>query len=276
MTYRLIHYFIRIFYRHLRIPKKLIYNTARGLIRFLPKRFDENNIIQPSHTKSIIKIPKDLGYLQFSSQQAPELNQVAQDCTKLFNAKYKQYDNNYFISNPNKRFLLTIDADENLLKLPSIHNLITSDYIHHALSDYFTCPYTLSTIRLWWSSANDTSINSQLYHLDEEDLSQVKLLININNITEEHGPFTFLNAITSDKIISNFRVGKKKFLDEEVSVAANKSAITKLIGPSGSAAFVDTSRCLHYGSRGNKHDRLLLMTQFLKADAPLLQQSLAL
>lgn len=275
MTYRLIHYFIRISYRHLRIPKKLVYNTARGFIRLLPKRLDENSIIHPKQTKSIVKIPKDLAYLQFTSQQVPELNEVAQDCINLFNAKYKQYDKDYFISNPNKRFLLTIDADENLIKIDSIQKLLTSDYIHNALSDYFACSYTLSTIRLWWSSANDTSINSQLYHVDEEDLTQIKLLINVNTITEEHGPFTFLNANASDKIISAFRVGKKKFLDEEVSITANEYDVTKLTGISGSAAFVDTSRCLHYRSRGNKHDRLLLMAQFLRADAPLLQQTLS-
>ena len=38
---------------------------------------------------------------------------------------------------------------------------------------------------------------------------------------------------------------------------------SKLVGPAGSGAFLDTSRCLHYGSRFNRRDRLVLIIQFL-------------
>lgn len=44
--------------------------------------------------------------------------------------------------------------------------------------------------------------------------------------------------------------------------------ILRATGPCGSAVMLDSSRCLHFGSRGNRRDRLVLAFHFLPADAP--------
>ena len=275
MTLNFSHNFIRLFHRRLKLPKPLVYNAAKVLLGSFGRK-NKHNIIQPVYTESAASISKQLGYLRFNQEQVIELTEVVEDCLSLFEDKKSQFDQEFFIANPNKRFLLTLDSDENLLKLNSINKLLTSSFINNAISDYLASPYVLSTVRLWWSTKNDTATSSQMFHADEEDLSQLKLFININSIGEAHGPFTFIDAGASEDVIRNSKTGKKKFTDEQITSLIDQTTMHKLTGESGSAAFVDTSRCLHYGSRSNQYDRLVLMAQFLRLDAPLLRQSLAL
>ena len=176
--------------------------------------------------------------------------------------------------NPKKRFLLTISSDEELLENTEVIKLIKSDFVNEKVNYYFKQPYVLSTVRLWWTPLNDSSISSQKFHLDEEDLTQVKLFVNISDVTRHHGPFTFLPGEPTAKILSNCRNGKRRFTDEDVYKHASNKDIIELTGKAGSGAFIDTSKCLHYGSRNNSKERLVLMAQFLKLNAPLLTHSL--
>ena len=65
---------------------------------------------------------------------------------------------------------------------------------------------------------------------------------------------------------------KARIPDDCVERVLGLDAATKLVGPAGSSAFVDSARCLHYGSRGNRRDRLLLSIQFLRFQADPLQR----
>jgi hypothetical protein len=39
------------------------------------------------------------------------------------------------------------------------------------------------------------------------------------------------------------------------------------VAPTGSAFVVDTARCLHYGSRGNRLDRFILLASFARVNS---------
>jgi hypothetical protein len=121
----------------------------------------------------------------------------------------------------------------------------------------------LVTARLCWSPQNDTARSSQNFHFDYEDLTQLKVFINIFETTEEQGPLTFIPAEVSEQVQKS--IGRvSRISDERIYEAGARNREVKLIGPAGSGAFLDTSRCLHYGSRLNKRDRLVLIIQFLK------------
>ena len=63
---------------------------------------------------------------------------------------------------------------------------------------------------------------------------------------------------------------KQRLSDEQVQVASAESLReVALIGPAGTLAFLDTSRCLHYGSRISSPDarRLVIMLQYITPSA---------
>ena len=268
-------HFIRIFCRRLGLPRRQIYNLVRALSFVSRDSFEENHVIDSGQSDTgSCPVNKELGYFRFDKNQTSKLESVVADCMKLYHHKHTQYDADYFLKNPNKKFLLTLASDRELMKIASIHELITSDFVINTVYSYLQQPFVLCTIRLWWSVVNDTEIRSQKFHLDDEDLTQIKLFVNINDVSEDHGPFRFIDADNSQKIIASYRHGKRRFSDHEISAVVEQVPVISLTGAAGEGGFVDTSRCLHFGSRENKHDRLVLMAQFLRYDAPLLRGSL--
>ena len=221
-------------------------------------------------------IPHDSGYKLFKPDNIHNSEEIVTICQSIFDQNKGKYNEEYFIKNPNKRFLLTIDSDENLLKYSQFKSFFTSEFVTNAIHTYLNHAYVLSTVRLWWTPINQTSVSSQMFHLDDEDLSQIKLFVNISDVDHDHGPFTFLPYHSSSKILSKYKNGKRRFTDDEVYQHTDRNQQVSLTGVAGSGAFVDTSKCLHFGSRSNSKDRIVLMAQFLKTDAPLLKKSIPL
>jgi hypothetical protein len=116
--------------------------------------------------------------------------------------------------------------------------------------------------RLCWSPPNETARSSQLFHFDYEDLRQLKVFINIFETKKDQGPLTFIPADISEQVQKSIR-RVSRVSDERIYKAGGRNKEVKLVGPAGSGAFLDTSRCLHYGSRFNRRDRLVLIIQFL-------------
>jgi hypothetical protein len=64
---------------------------------------------------------------------------------------------------------------------------------------------------------------------------------------------------------ANGKLGR--LADQDVYQTVTEQSVVKLTGPKGNVNLVDPARCLHYGSRGNTSDRVMLMLSFLPVPA---------
>ena len=99
---------------------------------------------------------------------------------------------------------------------------------------------------------------SQLWHKDHDDVRVIKLFVYLSDVkNDSDGPFTFIPAQISDKYgysLKSHRPDDKIF---DCGIA-NPDAAKKVIAPALSVFMVETSRCLHMGSRlAPSHTRLL-------------------
>ena len=152
----------------------------------------------------------------------------------------------------------------NLRLIPGLTEFVFSPTLIEAASCYLGSTPILAGVTQYVSLPNNTLEGSQLFHVDKGDFRQVKFIFAITDVHEENGPFTFIPA---DKAL---RVKKqlgndfyKRIPDDTVYEAAGNDAAVKLLAPSGSCLIIDTGRCLHYGSRGNKQFRCLLEIQYM-------------
>jgi hypothetical protein len=120
---------------------------------------------------------------------------------------------------------------------------------------------------MWWSPPNQTLKSSQLYHYDNRDTRQAKVFINLNDVTDASGPLHFIPARDCLKVDAKIGYSQERYTDEAVYSCVPESNVVVATGPAGSAFLVDTARCLHFGSRGNSLDRLVLMVSFARANA---------
>lgn len=113
-------------------------------------------------------------------------------------------------------------------------------------------------------STNKQLSYSQLWHRDHDDTKVIKLFFYLTDVASpDDGPFTFIPGPDSDRL--GFRL-KSHLTDEQISRWIPKSAVTALYAPRLSAFMVNTSRCLHMGSRVSPgHERLLYTATYFSA-----------
>ncbi|MDB3996369.1 hypothetical protein N9445_01700, partial [bacterium] len=158
---------------------------------------------------------------------------------------------------------------DRLMNYPSFINMATSDDILAIVADYLGFIPVLSEIALWYSEPGQYGVekSSQLYHLDNADTSQVKLFIHLDDVVASGGPFTFLGARDSELVLKRTKYGKKRNverLSDEVvyDIVPGKHRI-ECSFDAGSITYVDTSKCLHFGSRCLDKGRNIIMLQYL-------------
>jgi hypothetical protein len=91
------------------------------------------------------------------------------------------------------------------------------------------------------------------FHLDPEDVVSFKVFILLTDVDDDCGPFHALPAHLARKVLHAVGYGGITFLsDERVAELVGLDSVFKLTGPAGTAGFVDTTRCLHFGGRPRK------------------------
>ena len=105
--------------------------------------------------------------------------------------------------------------------------------------------------------------HSQLYHIDYYDSPQVYVLVALEDITPESGPWTFLSASATDRIADRIGYRRRGFgyrvPDEIIRPHIREGEEIAFTAPKGGVLFIDSSRCFHYGSRNCVKPRFMMM-----------------
>jgi hypothetical protein len=167
------------------------------------------------------------------------------------------------------RYLLT---DDDLRQNPDLVEFALGDSTLGAATRYLRMVPYLSHVDLVYSLPRPGgNIDSQLFHLDPEGTRQVKFFIQIFDVGEPQGPFSFIPADASARVLRDIAAWRRqrgtpparRYSDEEVSAVGGNSALITVQGPAGTAIAIDTSRCLHLGSRVQPGTfRLMLYLQY--------------
>lgn len=167
----------------------------------------------------------------------------------------------------NRKTFLKNVLDPSTLTLDSavIRFALRSDVLS-AVSRYLGVVPFLSVISVFHSDTlQGDPTSSQLYHCDGDDVTQVKVFIYCTDVDVASGPLTVLDAQTTRAVQMKTRYEfRNRLTDDEVRQAVTTAKEHPILGPSGTTAFVDTSRCFHFGSRvaADAPPRLVTMVQY--------------
>ncbi len=171
-----------------------------------------------------------------------------------------------------KKQLRTGLLDQTELELDSpLMRFALDPKIIDIVSAYLGMVPILSNADIWCSMyAGSLPSNSQLYHCDWIDRTQVKVFLFCSEVTSASGPLVVLDAATSSRIRARtqytFGGQGARLQDDEVErLLDNDVRPIEFVGSVGTVGLVDTSRCFHYGSRlqeGAK-PRIMAMVQYL-------------
>ena len=218
-----------------------------------------------NNQKTVKQFNEKTGY--FSTQSFSD-KIIMKNAVNSAEIMFDKYLDNLKETDQKKSYLHTVPFDKGFDLNHPIMKLALSDEMVDIATSYLKFLPILSEIRLWYSpNTSAQNVGSQLFHLDYADISQVKVFIPIEHIDEDCGPLTFIPANISKKICKNINY---KLTNDEIRVEdaivnnfLDKKDYCKATGNPGDMFFVDTSRCLHYGSRGATKSRKILMIQYI-------------
>ena len=149
---------------------------------------------------------------------------------------------------------------------PAFYDLAMSDEILQVASDYLGEIPVLVSMKLWCTPpvAGDLK-GSQYFHRDGRQwlLRFAKFVINMDDVTADTGPFTFVPADVSDRVSRSIgTVKQSRVKDDRFFQVASPSDPIPLIGTAGTGYAVDSARCFHYGGRVERGERLMLQFNF--------------
>lgn len=250
----------------MRVALGLLHKTTREIVR--KARAIRNAGLENEaralarHVKpSSLKIADDIGYVAFQCAKlgiGDEIRRIA--------ALSRGWTMDPSRSDSDKPFLRNILQPEDLFNHPEIMKVATHDEFFGAVTEYLGQVPWLVSLQVWWTPPNNTAIRSQLYHYDHRDTRQAKIFINLDTVDEQAGPLHFVPASASDKVNRNVGYSQNDYTDREVETAIQPEEIIRTVGPPGAGYIVDTARCLHYGSRKNTKDRLILMISYARVN----------
>jgi hypothetical protein len=224
--------------------------------------------------KTALEVPQATGYVKLEQEQLPHIQDAIADCRAIYAGKmaegFQEANRDIF----RKPFLISLtESCDELLEYKGIRQFALSPELIAVACRYFGTMPILSEVQLWWTPANDTMLKSQKFHLDAEDYRQLKVFLHIEPVDESCGPFTLIPAEATRKVcaMTGYAGGRRERVEDEPVERIARSEIDRVMGPAGSGVLVDTSRCLHYGSRGNRKERLVLFLQFISYYAPKLE-----
>jgi hypothetical protein len=243
-----------------------IHKIARATLR-AARAFGNREVERRARNLTRLVRPLELavddtdGYVAFSMKDYGLENQAAKISALAHQWKYDPARNS-----GNKPFLLNLLKTQDLLDIPEILGLALHPVLYGAVTQYLGQVPWLVSMTVWLSPPNQTAVRSQLYHYDHKDTRQAKIFINLNDVTDECGPLHFLPVTSSLMVERKVGYSQGRYTDDEVYGAVRKDRAIAAVGPTGTGYIVDTARCLHYGSRGNTKERLVMMVNYARAN----------
>ena len=246
--------------------KSLIPVNYRSIVEKLIKNFfftKENinklklNFILSKENNVISENLETNGYSYYDFSKCYHSLQLVDCVNKLFVEKKKnEINNNHF-----NTYNITHDIFENNLDL--LKNFFSS-MICDEISNYIKFKPILYSIDIMHSFKKNFILkdSAQFFHSDYEDNRSVKIFINLDEVKEENGPFTFIDRKNTQLISEAFNYSKsykkRRLEDNYVEAFVKKNDYKNNIGPKNYGLLVDSTACMHYGSRLISGERKLL------------------
>ena len=216
------------------------------------------------------------GWALDTSMSLPHLERILEDAERIIAERSGVRKS---AAGAYRSYFQDVWTPEDCDRYPSFLDFATSSDLLATVGRYLQCIPALSTtlpsgIRFVESNAAfDDQPNephdSQLFHIDYYSLPNVYVLVLLADTTHEHGPWTFIPRGQSQEAREHLgywgdRPGYRISDDDVYSVVGREEAI-EFTGKRGSVLFIESSGCLHFGSRNSVKPRFQLMLGYTGA-----------
>jgi len=231
-----------------------------------PVEFSSRRLAVRHLSSAGVEIPWSDGYAVVKPNQLPNIENTLSYCREVIDKwmaenKSRQFD---IVSH----VLTEPDGSTDLTKHPVLQAFVQAPELLGPVSRYLGEVPVLAHVSLQISHPNNSKVGFQKYHIDRIDRQQMKLFLAIDDVTAECGPLHFIPADESEELERSEKYIVGRIEDDVVSRYAGTPGIRVGTLKAGEGLFMDTCRCVHFGSRGNAKPRHLLRIQYTSRYSP--------
>jgi hypothetical protein len=110
--------------------------------------------------------------------------------------------------------------------------------------------------------ANQLEAGSRLWHIDQEDRKILKIIIYLNDITEEHGPFQYISKSLTSTIADTLKYTSGYIPDKIMQGIISSAIYQSCTGMAGTVIIADTASIFHRGKPPITSDRFTLFFDY--------------
>lgn len=210
------------------------------------------------------------GWAIDTSQSLPHLDRVLAQADEILKERSGVRTSG---QNAYRSYFQNVFTRDDAVTWPAFMDFATSSDLLATVGAYLKTVPALSTtlpagIRLVESSRDfddqpDNPHDSQLYHIDYYSLPNVYVLVLVEDTELDQGPWTFLPRKTSQRVRAANNYWQHgcdyRLSDEQVFAVANPEEQISFSYPRGTVLFIESSGCMHFGSRNAIRPRFQLM-----------------
>ena len=190
-------------------------------------------------------------------------NKIINKCDQIISS----YDENSNELHKNKSMIYNILKPTDIEKIDGLIEFATKKNLISVISDYLKDMPTLLAINLYLSPKNESEqfSSSQLFHLDTEQHKQIKIFYLLHDTDISHGPLEFMDKLKTKTILKKINYSGNRISDDVIRNLNLKYRLVndkKFTGKRGSGLMIDSSNCLHRGSRKISKNRYILQFQY--------------
>lgn len=157
---------------------------------------------------------------------------------------------------------------EEVIADESIRSLILDPEVFGTLAKYLGEAPVFSGASIWIGHKNDLYAGSPFFHLDSEGWGNARFYVYLGDVAAGNGPFTYIPLKDSLKFVNRMGYLGKALTDATVTDFFGGDPSISVLGRAGTGFLIDSTRCLHYGSRCTEADRWALIINYRRHSAP--------
>lgn len=151
---------------------------------------------------------------------------------------------------------------EKLMELPHIFWWGLQNRILQIVENYLELPVAYHGVYCRRDLANNVENKTRLWHLDKEDRRMLKIIIYLNDVTPDVGPFQYISKHLTDSIFHKFQYNYSYIQEQRMQQVVPKTQWKSCCGSAGTVIFVDPACVFHRGKKPITSDRLTIFFDY--------------
>lgn len=164
-------------------------------------------------------------------------------------------------SNSSNDFVVHASSQQ-IMEYPEIFLWGLEQRLLNIIEHYFGLPVAYHGAYFRRDLVNSLEIGSRLWHIDREARRIIKIIIYLNDISEDKGPFQYLPPALTSKAVHSLKYKAGYISDKTMQEVISPSDYVSCTGSAGTVIFAATNSIFHRGKIPTDADRFAIFYDY--------------